>query len=186
MGFVILGLLTLSPHTLYALNKQFETTISLFYSASLGSIRSALLALEARGHATAVHSTENGRNKKTYSITSSGREAFFEWMHAPITGNTEVAALSRLFFLGTLPDAAERAAVLSAIEARIAEEQQQLESLDAELAGYEVPEEYATLFHYQRLTLEYGVRSHRFAREWFETLISREQHHDRAGQDSAS
>jgi len=45
MHFVVLGLLLVQPATIYSLNKQFEASISLFYSASLGALRSVLLKL---------------------------------------------------------------------------------------------------------------------------------------------
>ena len=113
MGNVILGLLLLGPQTLYSLNKQFEQGISLFYRASYGSLQSALKSLLAKGHVTFVEGIEGGRNKKIYSITDAGRAAFFDWMGAPVaSGDLEVLALSKLFFLGLLDDRAERARVL--------------------------------------------------------------------------
>lgn len=45
MANVILGLLMLWPQSLYELTKSFEAGISLFYSASTGSIKRALLSL---------------------------------------------------------------------------------------------------------------------------------------------
>ena len=97
-----------SLHTLYSLRKQFERGISLFSSASLGSLRAAVIALHERGLVTAVDSIENGRSKKTYSITDAGRAAFLAWMLEPIRGDVETVALSRPFFLGLL-EAEDRA-----------------------------------------------------------------------------
>lgn len=170
MGNVILGLLLLGPSTLYALNKQFEQGISLFYSASLGSIRSALTVLHDKGLVTATESVENGRSKKTYAITDAGRAAFSEWMLAPIaTGNLETIALSKLYLLGLLPEDA-RHGILADITDRITRDEAQLAELAAALDTMELPQAYREIFRYQRLTLDYGLMSHRAAREFFARL----------------
>ena len=65
MGNVILGLLMLSPMTLYELNKQFEAGVSLFYAASLGSIRSAVLGLLDKELVSITESVDNGRQVVT-------------------------------------------------------------------------------------------------------------------------
>ena len=49
MSHVILGLLMLWPQSLYELTKNFEAGVSLFYSASTGSIKRALDGLLADG-----------------------------------------------------------------------------------------------------------------------------------------
>ena len=167
MGNVILGLLLIAPATLYTLNKQFEQGISLFYSASLGSIRTALTVLLGKGHVTITESVENGRNKKTYALTDAGQAAFIEWMLAPITtANLETTALSKLYLLGLMPEDA-RAGILANITARIAADEAQLTELAAMLDTMELPEQYREIFHYQRLTLEYGLMTHRAAHDFF-------------------
>jgi DNA-binding PadR family transcriptional regulator len=167
MGNVILGLLLIGPATLYALNKQFEQGISLFYSASLGSIRSALTVLHGKGLVAVSESVENGRSKKTYTITAAGRTAFTEWMLAPVTGgNLETVALSKLYLLGLLP-AEARNGVVRDLTARIERDEQQLAQLARMLDTMELPQEYREIFRYQRLTLDYGLMSHRAAREFF-------------------
>lgn len=168
MGNVILGLLLLAPQTLYELKKQFEAGVSLFYSASAGSIRTALLGLLDRGLVTVTEHVENGRNKKTYAITDAGRAEFERWMSEPITGgNVEVAALSRVFFLGLLPDPAARAAILDGIVERTEADLAGLEAYAARLDAAEIPEHWREAFTHQRATLDYGIVQHRTALEWF-------------------
>lgn len=170
MGNVVLGLLMLSPMTLYLLNKQFEQSLALVYSASLGSIRTAVLGLLDRGLVTVEDSIENGRSKKTYLITDAGRAAFLEWMHAPIESrDLETQALARLFFLGLVP-VAERAPIIDGILARAEADAAQLGELATHLGGMAVPEPFADVFRYQRATLDYGVRSHRAGLELFREL----------------
>ncbi len=171
MAFVVLGILLLAPHTIYALNKQFEQTISLFYRASLGSLRAALTGLLERGEVEFTEEVENGRTKKVYRATDAGRAAFFAWLTSPIQGSElEKVALSKLFCLGLLPDAASRRAVLDDIVARAERDTAGLEEFDEQLAQMQVPAEFAEVFRYQRATLAYGVGSHRFGRDFFAAL----------------
>lgn len=164
MGNVILGLLLTGPQTLYSLRKHFERVISLFYSASLGSLRTAVLALEERGLVTASDGVVSGRNRRTYAITDAGRAAFREWMASPITGDLERTALAKLFFLGHLP-AAERPRVLASITARVENDEAELIALARQLDT--LPEQHRDLFRYQRLVLDYGLLTYRVAREFF-------------------
>lgn len=171
MSNVILGMLLFAPQTIYDLNKQFERGVSLFYSASLGSLRSALTGLLARGHVEFDELVERGRAKKVYRITAEGRAAFFAWMSSPITGgNLETAALSKLFFLGVIEDPAERRAILSDIADRGAAELAVLEATHAEVSAVRVPPEYEAVLKFRLDTLAYGLGTTRFAAEFFARL----------------
>lgn len=171
MSNVILGLLfVVGPQTIYSLNKFFEAGISLFYAASLGALRQALQRLLADGHVAVDEQHDGGRVKKVYSITSAGRDAFLAWMRGPLTErDAEVGALSKLYFLGAL-GAPDRQATLETIRQRIARDEAALQAIVPLVDGAEVPEEFRRIAHYQRLTLEYGLRSHAFAREFFAAL----------------
>lgn len=176
MGNVILGLLLIAPHTLYSLNKQFEQGISLFYRASYGSLQSALKSLLAKGFVLVAEGIEGGRNKKTYSITDAGRDAFDAWMHAPVGGgDLEVAALSKLFFLGLVDVDSARLAVLEDLVAAIEREKEALDGFAGQLDAIEVPDEFRRIFHYQRATLDYGLMSHRAGLDWFAALAEAER-----------
>lgn len=171
MANVILGLLLLQPQTIYDLNKQFESSVSLFYSASLGALRSALLGLLARGHVEFDELVERGRAKKVYRITAEGRAAFDDWMRAPVAGsNLETAALSKLFFLGSIDDVAERRAILTDIADRAAEQFAALEQTEAMVTSIPYSPEYAQVAHYRIRTLAYGLGSTQFAAEFFAGL----------------
>lgn len=167
MAHVILGLLLLRPASLYDLVKQFEASVSLFYSASSGSIRRALETLLTRGLIEVDEVEAGARGRKTYRVTDAGDAEFRAWMHGPVTGpDAEGAALPRLFFLGLL-DPAERDEVLARLTARVAQDVARLEALDAQLDAQQVPDELRDVFTYQRATLDYGLASGRFALDWF-------------------
>lgn len=176
MGNVILGLLLLlGPQTLYSLNKQFQAGPSLFYRASYGSIHSALRSLEAAGSVTATDEPQGGRRKKVFRITPAGEATVHAWLRSPLgDGDLELAALSRTFLLGLIPDAGERRAILDGIVAAIDAELAGLEAVAAQLdaTAAEIPDEFRTVFHYQRATLDYGVTAHRAALEWFRRLAA--------------
>ncbi|MEU2199199.1 PadR family transcriptional regulator [Isoptericola sp. NPDC019482] len=167
MAHVILGLLLLRPASLYDLVKHFEASVSLFYSASSGSIRRALETLLTGGLIEVAEVAPGARGRKTYRVTDAGSADFRAWLTGPVTGpDAEAAVLPRLFFLGLLePD--ERAAVLPRLTARVEQDVARLEALEEQLSGQGVPDELADVFAYQRATLDYGLASGRFARDWF-------------------
>ncbi|WP_309067668.1 helix-turn-helix transcriptional regulator [Microbacterium sp.] len=175
MAHVILGFLMIAPMSLYELVKAFESSVSLFYSASTGSIKRALDILRADGRIEAAAEHPGARGKKTYRLTDAGRRAFHDWLTAAPDGpDLETAALSRLFFLGLLaPD--ERAPVIERILGRIDGELAVLTAVDAQLKHMPVADEHRELVPYQRATLDYGLTGLRTARDWFGELLERER-----------
>ncbi len=172
MAHVILGLLLLRPMSFYDLIRAFEAGVSLFYSASSGSIKRALDLLLTRGHVEVEALQQSARGRKVYRVTDGGQSAFRAWMLSELTeSDAETASLSRLFFLGLL-DASERGAVLAHIESRIAGELARLEALKVTVDRSEVPPELADVATYQKATLAYGIESHRFALDWFARTLT--------------
>lgn len=165
MAHVILGLLLISPQSLYGLIKAFEAGPSLFYSASSGSIKRALDGLLARDLIEVVDA--GARGKKIYHVTDAGRAEFRSWMLSDITGtDLETAMLSRHFFLGLL-EPVDRTQVLQLITARLDADLARLVALDEHLDTVEIPEGYHDVAAYQRATLDYGIASDRFTIDWF-------------------
>ena len=172
MAHVILGLLLIAPQSLYDLIKAFEAGVSLFYSASSGSIKRALNGLLADDHIE-VASADGARGRKVYRVTDSGRAAFHAWMTGEPTGDVETAALSRLHFLGLLP-AEDRAPVLRRLSERIESGLSELERLAERVAEAEIPEHQRDLATYQIATLEYGLGAYRHAATFFRNLLDEE------------
>lgn len=180
MQHVILGLLLLHGSlSLYAVQRQFAQGISLFYSASFGSIQRALKQLLERGLVTAAETSSDPRGRKPYTITDAGVQAWRDWMTEPLTGSDlETTALAKTFFLGLIDDPAERGRIVAAIRARIAADLRELQEVAVRLDAADVPPEYADVFVFQRATLEYGIRSHEHARDWFAALADRVERDD--------
>lgn len=172
MENVILGLLIVQSLTLYEINQAFKQGISMFYSASYGSIQTALKSLLARGCIVFEERVEGGRNKKVYSVTPAGKEAFFAWMTAetPLS-KLEVTGLSKVYFLGLIPEMETRRAIVSEIVQKVKIMETVLTDLDQEIKSYPIPVELRDVVHYSRKTLDYGRGAHAFARLWFEELL---------------
>jgi DNA-binding PadR family transcriptional regulator len=172
MENVVLGLLIIQSLTLYEMNQAFKQGISMFYSASYGSLQTALKNLLARGFVIYQERVDNGRNKKVYSITPAGRKAFFLWMKAETPINKlEVTGLSKVFFLGLIHDRYERIAIIEEILQKIRLMEAELAHLDEEIKAYAIPESQHEIVGFSRKTLDYGRGAHAFAREWFEDLL---------------
>lgn len=176
MAYVILGLLiAFGPQTIYRLNKSFEAGISLFYAASLGALRQSLTRLLHDGWVTVSDAPDGKRMKRVYSVTPAGVEAYRAWMIGPIEDRRlETVALSKLYLLGTLEDRDDRVAALRTIVDRARADEAVLQHIAPQIAAAEVPDEFRAIAHYQRLTLEYGIRTHTLGREYFEALLAAE------------
>jgi DNA-binding PadR family transcriptional regulator len=172
MEHVVLGLLMIQSLTLYDLYRAFTQGISMFYSASYGSLQVAVRNLLKKGLVVYEEKVDKGRNKKVYSITDQGRSAFYAWMLSEIQPNKlEVIALSRVYFLGLLPSLEQRRQVVLEILKGIDLAQRQLGEVSSEYSRLEVPDLYKEILKYQLATLDYGVQAHVFARGWFQALL---------------
>jgi DNA-binding PadR family transcriptional regulator len=172
MEYVILGLLMFGPSTLYSLNKSFEQGISLFFSPSLGSINSSIKRLHEKGLVQQEKTVENGRSKIIITLTDLGEETFFTWMYSPLEDkNQEVNFLSRLYFLGLIPEKAEKKALIEGMYQSIVAAKDVLDQTAVELEQLELPESYQSIFKYQKKVLHYGIDTHDYALGWIKRLI---------------
>jgi DNA-binding PadR family transcriptional regulator len=173
MEHVVLGLLMIQSLTIYGLNRAFKQGISLFYSASYGSLQTAVKNLLGKGWIVFEERVDQGRNKKVYSITEHGRQAFYEWMLAEIPANKlEVTALSKVFFLGLMESMEQKRQIVREILNKVDLVQKELSEMRQEISGYEIPDPYREIFKYQMKTLDYGLHAHDFARQWFLALLN--------------
>lgn len=172
MEYVILGLLILEPMTAYKLNKAFEQGISLFYSASLGSIQTALRILLGKKLIYFEEQVDNGRNKKVHYITQEGRLAFMNWMVEPIPLNKlEVTLLSKIYFLGIIESKETRRSIVLHMIDCAQQMERKLSDTEIELEKLSIPAPYQDIFLYQVKTLDYGIQSHRFAIGWLREML---------------
>lgn len=174
MQFVILGLLLTGPLSLYDVRKRFSAGISLFYSASFGSLQRALANLVDDGSVAVDAADDDRRGRKLYTITALGRDRWREWMLAPVPigSSAETVVLAKVFLLGRLEDQDDRAAVLTAIGAHIDSALGSLRTLAVEVDAQarDLTDEHHQLYAYQRATLDYGVRAHELMATWIGEL----------------
>ncbi len=81
LQFGILGLLDHSPMTGYKLKKVFDKSINNIWAASLSQIYRELTTLEKKNYVISKIEEQDDRpDKKIYSITEKGKQAFNEWL----------------------------------------------------------------------------------------------------------
>jgi DNA-binding PadR family transcriptional regulator len=158
--------------TLYELNQAFKQGISMFYSASYGSLQISVKNLLSKGMISFEEKVENGRNKKVYSITDTGRQAFSQWMLAEIpVSKLEVMALAKVYFLGLVGDLEERKHIVEDIVAKASMVEDQLNAMHEQINRYEIPETHRAIAKFQVKTLEYGRKNFAFSKAWFKELL---------------
>ncbi len=125
-----LGALCLKDGTGYDIKKLFKEAFSYFHSASYGSIYPALTQLEQEGLiAMRVEAGERHPDRKVYSVTAAGREAFVEELVATEpTERLRSEFLVLMFFAHLLPNA-RLAALLDQVESEYRLTREVLESI---------------------------------------------------------
>ena len=101
MDYMILGILLLGNRTIYQLRERVNKGLHLMYSSSMGSIQAAVKKLQSGGFIRYEETVENGKYKKIYSITESGKQHFSEWVNSPIEAyGTKNPELGKVYFMG--------------------------------------------------------------------------------------
>lgn len=171
MEFVVLGLLALRAMSVYELNKALERGVTLFYSASLGSLNAALNKLLGKGWVAEEAKVEHGRRKRVFSLTPAGRQALQAWLGSDIEEEkVKEPALTRLYFMGLLP-LPERLPPLRAHVQNLRQRLAALKAIHQEAAARPVPARLSEIYECQRLTLQYGLDYYAFSLRWYENLL---------------
>jgi DNA-binding PadR family transcriptional regulator len=156
ISYIVLGLLDQAPGTPYDLKTRVASGLGNFWSVQHAQLYTETERLAAEGLLSESREQE-GRRRKTYEITESGKLALDEWLATPAQGIPELREPSMLkIYFGADP-------------ATVAPEQ--LEAHRKKLAEYEeMQEEYKRLDSFPRgmlLTLEAGIGHEReFVRYW--------------------
>ena len=81
LAFGILGFLNYKPMSGYDLVKAFESSLEFFWYAQSSHIYLELKKLEKKGYICGNTVIQSDRpNKRIFSITDTGREAFINWL----------------------------------------------------------------------------------------------------------
>lgn len=170
MEYVILGFLLIRNLTQYDIKNALEKKVSPFFSASLGSIQAALKKLEGSGHAAVCETVENGRRKKIYSITDTGKAYFMAWMLSCITPNRmELEVTTRLFFFG-LMSPSERLVICQSIIGELENSVKEFMEGRSEATQARIPEELKGVSRFQLKTLDLALYYYTQMLEWFKSF----------------
>jgi DNA-binding PadR family transcriptional regulator len=176
LQYVLLGFLNYVPSTGYELKKLLDNSTQLFWHAELSQIYPILRKMEADGWVEAHVEPLKGRpDRKRYSITDTGRQAFRSWLSIPVDTiepeKNEV--LLKLFFSGSLDTATVLAHLRLQLELRRAYLQRLQGPTRMEVAALIQ----ATGQHregvFWELILDYGEEQTKTAITWLEGAIQR-------------
>lgn len=173
MDNIILGLLLLCDRTIYQLRERVEKGLNLMYSSSMGSIQAAVKKLLSNGYITFNEIVENGKHKKVYSITESGKAHFFEWVNSPLESQgAKNPELAKVYFMGF----AQKENRIKSIENQIEILKEQYAILDAicdEAKNMEVPEKARDVLNFQVISAVYGRDLMKFNIDWYESMLEK-------------
>ena len=173
MDNIILGLLLLSNRTIYQLRERIDKGLNLMYSSSIGSIQAAIKKLLNCGYIDYEETVENGKYKKVYRITESGKRYFFEWVNTPIEQQgVRCPGLVKVYFMG-FSDKENREASIQNYLSFLKEQYCALEILCEEAKNVEISESNKEIFNYHLASAIYGKDLYQFNIDWFENLLSK-------------
>ena len=171
MDNIILGLLLMCNRTIYQLRERIDKGINLMYSSSMGSIQAAVRKLLNCGFISYEEIVDNGKYKKVYCITESGRQHFFEWINAPIEEQSPKSPeLAKVYFMG-FSDKKNREISIQQHLIFLNEKYNVLSAICEEAENIKISEENKDILNYQFVSALYGKELIKFNIDWFESLL---------------
>lgn len=172
MDNIILGLLLLHSRTIYQLRERIGKGLNLMYSNSMGSIQSAIKKLLNCGYINYKETIENGKYKKIYFLTDSGKQYFFKWINSPIEKqNAKSPELAKIYFMG-FSDRKNREANLESYLSHLTEQYRALSLICEEADSIKIPAEHKSTVFYQLAAARYGRDFMKFNIEWYKKLLN--------------
>lgn len=173
MDNIILGLLLLCGRTIYQLRERIDKGINLMYSSSMGSIQAAVKKLLKCGYINYKEIVDNGKYKKVYCITESGKQHFFEWINTPIAEQIPKSPeFAKVYFMG-FSDKKLRETSIQQHLIFLNEQYQVLAAICEEAENIEISEEHKDIHNYQLVSALYGKDLIKFNIDWFESLLKK-------------
>lgn len=171
MMYVILGFLMITSMTKYDIKGALEKEVSPFYAPSYGSINHSIKKLLKEGFVTFVEKVEKGRNKKVYSITETGKEAFLDWLKEPIHDVSEGQLLiTKMYFFGFIPDN-EKKHVIETYYKALLETMDAFVSFESGFPMEQVDQHLESIVGWQMKTLDYGIMELETEKRFLEKLL---------------
>ncbi len=159
---VALGFLFRAPDHGYHLYRRVREELGFFWYIGMGHLYNALRALEQEGRVASHQVPQDDRpSRKVYHITSAGRQAFLDWVRAPVRAvrDVRVEFLAKLYFhqilgLGGVEE------LLRAQESLLRERLAQMDAARSRLAAVD----------FRAMVLDLRYRQARATLEWLENL----------------
>lgn len=171
MDNIVLGLLLMCNRTIYQLRERIDKGIHLMYSSSMGSIQAAVRKLLDHEFIRYEEIIDNGKYKKVYCITESGRQHFFDWINAPIEEQSPKSPeLAKIYFMG-FSNKENREANIQRHLMFLKEQYDVLAAICKDAENITISEENRDILNYQSATALYGRELIRFNIDWFEGLL---------------
>ncbi|MCO6016926.1 MULTISPECIES: PadR family transcriptional regulator [Carnobacterium] len=177
MDNIVLGLLLMEPLTAYEIRKFIGDNLQSICSDSRGSIQSAINKLLKNNLIYLEEKVENGVNKKRYFINENGKIEFTKWIGKPmVAGKIKNMELSRLFFMGTVPQE-KQIELIDGYLSSLKKEKKYLEDILDSIFDSKLTEHLSVQQEldseekkYQFFTLKYGLEHNLFDIQFFEKL----------------
>lgn len=171
MDNIILGILLLSSRTIYQLRERIDKGLNMMYSSSMGSIQAAIKKLLNCGYIQYEETVENGKYKKIYSITDSGKQKFIEWVSSPMElQSSKNPELAKLYFMG-FSTKEKRELGLQEYISKLKEQYNVLNAICKEAENVKVPDENKDILRYQLTAARYGRDFMSFNIQWYQKLL---------------
>ncbi len=172
MEYIILGLLLLQPRTIYQLRKRIDKGLHLMYSCSTGSIQAAIKKLLSGGCISVEEMTENGKLKKIYDITDTGKAKFYAWINSDIScGAFKNPELAKIYFLGFSQRSTQTEAIKNYIK-DMEKIHSDLEKICSEGDDISAAMQDNDILFYQLQTAKYGRDLIKFNIDWYTQLLN--------------
>ena len=166
-SYVILGMLRTRPHTGYEIKAIVDHSTRFFWAASYGQIYPELKRLEEEGLVAGESVPQDGRRRRSYSLTDAGRDALQEWITSgePLHSEMRHEGLLRFFFADVIDpdDQLELVRTMRAMHERTRDEMQAIRP-----KAQEAREERGQEFPLR--TLKFGIAYQDFVIEWCSEL----------------
>jgi len=176
LPFGILGLLRYNDNTGYDLAKLYKESLYTFWHAQHSQIHRELNSMEKKGWVSSQIVIQNGKpNKRIYTITDSGQDAFNEWMKEPanLYKNYSSPLLLSVFFGAASPEETLRK-LKDERDARIANLPLHIEKHQALLDNYKVTlKNGESEYMYWQMILDYGIAQAKMVIDWAQACIDK-------------
>jgi PadR family transcriptional regulator AphA len=173
---ILLGFLNYRPMTGYELKSLMDESTMHFWHAYHSQIYTTLRKLEEQGLVTSeLEEGDDKLNRRTYTITDSGRADLRQWLDTPLTDIDTVkeGLLVRTFFSGERgkEDVADELRFQKQLHQRKLEQYQRLTEAhieaimpaDAERAAQQIP--------FWSATLHFGIEYEKMYLNWLDTTL---------------